>query len=181
MSFVIYKFSYQVLHVNANVCLYTQMQVKNHTDLFILHYTMFLHSPSSPSFYPPSAPSPRHSCRERRSDACLSVTWWIVMNRDCVSIWGEAGGRQRGYGKGLWGRRRKRSGRGIDCESGGKKGASFTVANTDINTLHRFHDCFSPTAHRLSETKPLGHHRSLKPDTACSFSAGDVALFCLLK
>lgn len=52
----------------------------------------------------------RHSCREQSNDACLSETWWIVMNQACVSIWGEARERQREGTKDFWVRRKRGGG-----------------------------------------------------------------------
>lgn len=73
----------------------------------LLLFPFFSFSLSSYTPHPPQPHLSRHSCREQSNDACLSETWWIVMNQACVSIWGKARGRRREGKKGLWVRRKR--------------------------------------------------------------------------
>ncbi len=143
------------------------------------------------SFSLPSSPPllSRHSCREQSTDACLSETWWIVMNRACVFIWGKARGRQRErererVGKGsCWRRGRRRRvdcewKQGFSCGTDAAQAAGRITAVTDKwcscnNPLHTLHDRLCSVSHGLSAML-IGTtwRHSLKPATNCVFFLG---------
>lgn len=117
-----------------------------------------------------------HSCRVQSNDACLSETWWIVMNQACVPIWEKAKGRQRGYGKGLW----------IEAGGGGGGGGSAVSENrASLAALmqhkqHRAKKWLTTDAVALilflfhtSHQRPMWQN-PLKSEPNCIFSLGGV-------